>query len=134
MIRWLTTLLLASLLGGCLFIVRDPVQTGIRVTNDRFEVTRLNRGSLSADQHAAVAEFGKPDTIVFETQLKTGKPVQRWIYTRDKRIVTFLQGNRVDYVQVESEGRNPLLEAQADQGPLIAAWQWLQLAAHWLRR
>ncbi|MBI5496563.1 MAG: hypothetical protein HY904_16190 [Deltaproteobacteria bacterium] len=127
-------LLLAPLGGGCMFVLRSPIERGMRVTNDRFDVVRLNRSQLSPDQRRALDESGTPDTMVFEEELKTGLPVQRWVYSKDKLQYVFLDGRKVDYVVVASSGRNPLLEAaNSDQGPLLIAWQWLQLVGHWLR-
>jgi len=117
-----------------MFFVRPPIERGLRVTNDRFEVVRLNGRQLSEDQRLILKESGTPKYIVFENELSTGKPVQRWIYPKDKLSYVFLSGKKVDYVVVESTGKNPLLEAaQGERGPLLIAWEWFQLIGHWIR-
>jgi hypothetical protein len=132
--RWLALLLLPPLLSGCVFILRPPVTGGTRVSNDRYEVGRVGRPLLSADQKKVLDQMGTPDAIVFEEELETGKQVQRWVYTPRNEIKTFLAGKEVEYVRVASSGFNPLLDPQqTEQGPLIMAWQFLQLVGHWVR-
>ena len=134
MTRWLALVLLLPLLSGCAFILRPPVTGGMRISNDRYEVTRVSRAFLSADQKKVLDEMGTPDAIVFEEELDTGKAVQRWVYTPRNEIRTFLVGKQVDYVKVDSSGFNPMLDPQqTEQGPLIMAWQVLQLVGHWVR-
>jgi hypothetical protein len=127
-------MLVAALLAtaACQPWLRPPVAAGLRVTNDRFEVARLNKGALSPDQRKVLQESGTPKFIVFEAEVKTGKPVQRWVYPDDKLQYVFVAGKKVDYVVVDSAGINPLLEASksADQGPLVALWQFIQLLGH----
>ncbi|MEW5848877.1 MAG: hypothetical protein AB2A00_08680 [Myxococcota bacterium] len=131
----LITAVLSVLCGGCMFLPRPPIQQGLRITNDRFEVIRLNKSQLSPDQRKVLADSGTPSHIVFESELKTGKPVQRWVYTKDNVIYVFLDGKKVDYVEVESTGSASLLDpSQAEEGPLLVAWKWIQLLGHWLRR
>jgi hypothetical protein len=117
-----------------MFLLRAPIERGLRQTNDRFEVVRVNPAQCSVDQRRVLQDSGTPDTIVFEEELKTGRAVQRWVYSKDRLQYVFLDGVKVDYVVVRSLGKNPLLEAaNSDQGPLLIAWQWLQLIGHWLR-
>ena len=117
-----------------MFLLRAPIERGMRVTNDRFEVIRLNKAQMSPDQRRCFEESGNPTLLVFEEELGTGKPVQRWIYEKDQLQYTFLEGRKVDYVVVATQGKNPILEAaNSDQGPLLIAWQWLQLLGHWFR-
>lgn len=155
--RWLLCCAAILTSSGCMFFVRPPIERGLRVTNERFEVVTLNEGHLtqgqreflqgtparglvplldplSEDQRKVLKESGTPKFIVFENELGTGKPVQRWVYPADKVAYVFLAGKKVDYVVVDSAGKNPLLDAaQGDQGPLLIAWQWIQLVGHWLR-
>jgi hypothetical protein len=129
---WAVLALLVSSAAGCGLVLRPPVTAGMRITNDRFEVARLNKSALSPDQRKVLADSGTPKFIVFETQVRTHKAVQRWLYPEDKLQYVFLEGKKVDYVVVESAGINPLLEAakSADQGPLVVAWQYIQLLGH----
>ncbi len=131
----LSALLLTVLLSqGCMFLLRAPIERGMRVTNERFEVIRLNPAQMTADQKRVFQDSGNPSLLVFEEELGTNKPVQRWIYEKDQLQYTFLDGKKVDYVVVATQGKNPILEAaNSDQGPLLIAWQWLQLFGHWFR-
>lgn len=133
MLRWLLMMTVVALLGGCRLVFPTPIKWGVPISTSRFEVHRLNSSQLSPDQRALVAQAGKPDIIVVEEELKTNKPVQRWIYKRDKTIYSFLDGRKVDYVQVDTKGRNPMLEEQEDQGLLVSLWHWIQQAAYRLR-
>lgn len=118
--------------SGCMLWLRSPVSRGIRVAEDRVEVARLNLSALSKDQRHTFDQNGTPKFIVYETELKSEKPVQRWLYPDAKLQFVFVAGKQVDYTVVESSGINPLLEAarNADEGPLQLAWQWLQLLGH----
>lgn len=132
--RLLLLLLLTCSQMGCMFFLRAPIERGLRQTNDRYEVVRINKAQCSADQRRILEDSGTPDTIIFEEELKTSRPVQRWVYSKDRLQYVFLDGQKVDYVVVYSTGKNPLLEAAgSDQGPLLIAWQWLQLIGHWVR-
>lgn len=131
---WVLFSLLVLHSTGCFLMLRPPVSRGMRISNDRFEVARVNRGQLTVDQRGVLDEEGTPEFIVFEEELETGKAVQRWVYSKKELQVVFLEGKKVDYVVVQSSGRNPLLDASAgEQGPLLLAWQWFQLVGHWLR-
>jgi hypothetical protein len=121
--------------SGCFLAIRPPIERGVRVTNERFEVARLSRSQLSEEQRRMLDESGTPDVLVFETELVTGRPVQRWLYTKDRLMYVFVDGKKVDYVAVESKGKNPLLDPEAqEQGPLQLVWQGIQLLGHWLKR
>ena len=132
--RLLPLLVVVATQAGCMFLLRPPIERGLRQTNDRFEVVRVNPAQCSADQRAVLGDSGTPEAIVFEEELGTGRAVQRWVYARDRLQYVFLEGKKVDYVVVASAGKNPLLEAaNSDQGPLLIAWQWLQLLGTWLK-
>ena len=85
------------------------------ITN-RWEKGTFRTAKLSPDEAAVVDELGIPDVIRFFRQVETRERVYEWIYAEEAQegpIVWFLDGERVDYVTVDTN-TSPLTRAERE--------------------
>ncbi len=63
----------------------------------------IKPGKLSEHEAAVYAESGTPDAIRFFRTVHTRQRTYEWIYEQRDQIVWFVDGNRVDYVAVDTK-------------------------------
>jgi hypothetical protein len=57
---------------------------------------------LSEDEATVFKELGTPDVIRFYRQVPTRERVYSWIYEASNQVIWFVEGQRVDYVEVDA--------------------------------
>jgi hypothetical protein len=62
----------------------------------------LREQRLSEDEAAVFAELGTPEAIRFFRSTLTRQRVYAWIYEKNEQIVWFVDGQRVEYVAVDT--------------------------------
>jgi hypothetical protein len=75
----------------------------VPAVSDRWAGGTLKENKLSSDEAAVYRELGIPDTIRFFRTVQTRQSVYEWIYTEQEQVVWFVDGNRVDYVEVDAD-------------------------------
>ena len=104
--RWHTVCrlaLLGSLLVGC-SSQASYMQGWTQVPgyNARWTGGTFKVGKLSGDAIAVYEELGEPDAVRFFRALHTRQHVYEWIYQEPEQIVWFVDGQRVDYVTIDT--------------------------------
>jgi hypothetical protein len=74
----------------------------VPAVNNRWTGGTLKENKLSSDEAAVYRELGNPDVIRFFRATETRQPVYEWIYTDQEQVVWFVDGQRVDYVAVDT--------------------------------
>jgi len=69
----------------------------------RWSGGKLKAEKLSDDEKTVYTELGTPDTIRFFRTVQTRQRVYEWLYQQPIRIVWFVDGQRVDYVAVDTD-------------------------------
>lgn len=123
--RWLqvsTVVITVSLLLGC--STQAPYMRGWQPVEGyvyRWTGGTLHDQKLSPDEAEALAQWGTPQVIRFFRSLLTRQRVYEWIYAEQGRSVWFVDGQRVEYVAVDTQ-TSSLSQASRDalQDKLIA--------------
>lgn len=76
----------------------QPVE---RISN-RWAGGEIRENKLSADETAVFEELGTPDVIRLFRRAQTRERVYEWIYESNDQVVWFVEGERVDYVVVDT--------------------------------
>jgi hypothetical protein len=63
----------------------------------------LHEQKFTPDEAAAFAQFGTPQVIRFFRSILTRQHVYEWIYTEQGQSVWFVDGQRVEYVAVDTQ-------------------------------
>jgi hypothetical protein len=105
--------MLLSLLLGCTtqatYMRRwEPVP----VVSNRWVGGTLKENKLSSDEAAVYQELGNPDTIRFFRAVETRQRVYAWIYTEQEQVVWFVDGQRIDYVAVDTNSSGMTKESR----------------------
>ena len=95
----------------------EPVE-GI---GNRWTGGTLREQRFSADEAAAFAQFGMPDVIRFFRSTLTRQRVYEWIYEEKGQIVWFVDGQRVDYVAVDTNTSSVPQAAREDTKAKLTA-------------
>ena len=74
----------------------------VPAVSDRWAGGTLKENKLSSDEAAVYQELGNPDTMRFFRATQTRQPVYAWIYTEQEQVIWFVDGKRVDYVEVDT--------------------------------
>ncbi|MEE8291092.1 MAG: hypothetical protein V3U27_09005 [Candidatus Tectomicrobia bacterium] len=62
----------------------------------------LREHKLSSDEAAVLEELGTPETIRFFRSIPARQRVYEWLYEEQKQIVWFVDGQRVEYIVVDT--------------------------------
>lgn len=76
----------------------QPVE---RIAN-RWAGGEIRAGKLTADETAVFEELGTPDVIRLFRRAQTRERIYEWIYESENQAVWFVEGERVDYVVVDT--------------------------------
>jgi hypothetical protein len=100
---WGLAMMILLLVAGCTSQASymqkwQPVE---RIAN-RWSGGSIQADRLSEDETAAFEALGTPDVIRFFRQVPTSERVYAWIYEASNQVVWFVDGQRVDYVEVDS--------------------------------
>ena len=96
--------LVLSMLIGCTF--QTPYMRGWEPAegiNNRWTGGTFDEKKLSSDEAAVSKELGIPDAVRFFRTVQMRQRVYEWIYLKSERNVWFLEGTRVDYVEVDAD-------------------------------
>jgi hypothetical protein len=85
-----------------------------RISN-RWADGTIRADRLSDDEAAAFQELGTPDVIRFYRRVPTRERVYAWIYEASNQVIWFVDGQRMDYVEVDD---NTLPLTQEEQQTL----------------
>lgn len=100
----------------------EPVES----INNRWTGGTFDEKKLSQDETAVYKEFGTPDAVRFFRALQTRQPVYQWIYLKREQHVWFLEGKRIEYVEVDAntasttKASRETLEDKATTGGFVA--------------
>jgi hypothetical protein len=113
---WGLAMMLLLLVAGCTphasYMQKwQPVE---RIAN-RWSGGTIRADRLSEDEKAAFEALGTPDVIRFFRQVPTSERVYAWIYEASNQVIWFVDGQQVDYVEVDS---NPLPLSWAERQTL----------------
>lgn len=75
----------------------------------------IREDRLSEDEATVFKELGTPDVIRFYRRVPTRDRVYTWIYEAPNQVIWFVEGQRVDYVEVDA---NTLSLSRAEQQTL----------------
>jgi hypothetical protein len=78
--------------------------------SNRWAGGTIRADRLSGDEAAAFEELGAPDVFRFYRQVPTRERVYAWVYEQSNRVLWFVDGQRVNYVEVDSN-TSPLSQA-----------------------
>ncbi len=76
-------------------------QPAERIAN-RWSGGTMGATKLSADETAVFEELGTPDVIRLFRRAQTRERVYEWIYESANQVIWFVEGERVDYVVVDT--------------------------------
>lgn len=102
----------------------QPVE---RITH-RWTGGTLREDKLSEDEAAVFRELGTPDTIRFFRSVLERQRVYQWLYSEKEQVVWFVEGERVDYVVVDTntsaqtKAAREALQRKAIQGGLVTGF------------
>jgi hypothetical protein len=83
--------------------------------SERWKVQKIDPKLLSADEKSTLERLGTPDYIRFYRRLSQQREkVYAWVYADPVRLVTFIDGKKIDYVVLD-EDLSSLNERQKDQ-------------------
>jgi len=72
--------------------------------SERWKVQKIDPNRLSADENAALEQFGTPEYVRFYRRLSQKREqVYAWIYPDPVRFVTFIDGKKIDYVVLDDD-------------------------------
>lgn len=98
-----------------------------RIAN-RWERGTIRADRLSEGEAVVYEELGTPDVIRLYRQVPTRERVYAWIYEEPNRVVWFVDGERMDYVEVDKntlplsqESRQALRQKAFAGGILVGA-------------
>ncbi len=100
---WGIAMIILLLVAGC-----TPQATYMRKwrqaerISNRWAGGTIRANRLSEDEAVAFEEFGTPDVIRLYRQVPTRERVYAWIYEEANQVVWFVDGQRMDYVEVDS--------------------------------
>ena len=121
-VAWGLAMMILLLVAGCTSQASymQKWQAVERIAN-HWSGGTIRADRLSEDEMAAFEELGTPDVIRFFRQVPTSKRVYAWIYEPPNQVLWFIDGQRVDYVEVDSN-TFPLsrAERQALQQQIVA--------------
>lgn len=79
---------------------------------DRWKVEKINPSLLSPDEKSTYETIGSPQFIRFYRRLSPDREkVYAWVYTEPVRLVTYLDGKKINYVVLDDD-LSPLNEYQ----------------------
>jgi hypothetical protein len=71
---------------------------------NRWVVEKINPSKLSADEAAVYEKMGAPNYVRFFRQLSMErKRVYEWVYLEPVRLVSFVDGKKFDYTELDEE-------------------------------
>ena len=98
----LTAFLFAPL--GCSYKPSYLIKSEKTPIAQRWKVGGIDPSSLSADERMAWEKMGSPQYIRFFRHLTPERErVYEWIYTNPVRLISFIDGKRVDYAVVDAD-------------------------------
>jgi hypothetical protein len=72
--------------------------------SERWKVQKINPNRLSADEKSTLEQLGTPDYIRFYRRLSQQREkVYAWVYADPVRLVTFIDGKKIDYVVLDED-------------------------------
>jgi hypothetical protein len=72
--------------------------------SERWKVQKINPNRLSADEKSTLEQLGTPDYIRFYRRLSQQREkVYAWVYADPVRLVTFVDGKKIDYVVLDED-------------------------------
>ena len=71
--------------------------------SDRWKVEKINVSRLSPEEKSVYETMGSPQFIRFYRKLLDREKVYAWVYTDPVRFVTFVDGEKVDYVVLDDD-------------------------------
>lgn len=113
---WGLAMIMLLLVAGCApqAAYMRKWQSAESISN-RWAGGTIQADRLSEDEAAAFEQLGTPDVIRFYRRVPTRERVYAWVYEPSNQVLWFVDGQRVDYVEVDS---NTLPLSQAAQQTL----------------
>ncbi len=103
---WVYTILAALLVPSvaCTYKPSYLQQGGKVQVPERWKVEKINPPLLSRDEKSVYETMGSPQFIRFYRRLSPDREkVYAWVYTEPVRLVTFLDGKKIDYVVLDDD-------------------------------
>ena len=101
-----TTLLTAFLVSSVACSYRPAYLQEGKTTevSERWKVQKINPALLSPDEKSALEKSGRPDYIRFYRRMSQQREkVYAWIYVDPPRLVTFIDGKKIDYAVLDDD-------------------------------
>jgi hypothetical protein len=110
---WGLAMMILLLVAGCTpqASYMRKWQPAERIAN-RWAGGTIRAERLSKDEATTFKKLGTPDVIRFYRRVPTRERVYAWIYEASHQVVWFVDGQRVDYVDVDT---NPLPLSRAER-------------------